>query len=111
MNLSLIWPCSAGSYFECLTQACNAKIRFSICLLCRLKTREPQVQRKDPRQYTFACNVTHEQVTSLCWQVPRLGRIHASDMEDINEASAGDIVAMFGIECASGDTFTDGRVQ
>lgn len=44
-------------------------------------------------------------------QVPRLGRIHASDMEDISEASAGDIVAMFGIECASGDTFTDGTTK
>ena len=37
--------------------------------------------------------------------------MHSSDMEDITEASAGDIVAMFGIECASGDTFTDGTVK
>ena len=29
-------------------------------------------------------------------------------MNDIAEASAGDIVALFGVECASGDTFTDG---
>ena len=39
------------------------------------------------------------------FKVGRLIRMHASNMEDISGADCGDIVALFGIECASGDTF------
>lgn len=44
-------------------------------------------------------------------RVGRLIRMHADEMSDINEAGPGEIVALFGVDCASGDTFTSGLVN
>ncbi|MDR3341502.1 MAG: elongation factor G [Treponema sp.] len=45
------------------------------------------------------------------FKVGRLVRMHSDSMEDINEGVPGDIVALFGIECASGDTFCGGGLN
>jgi elongation factor G len=51
------------------------------------------------------------QTTGKKVSVGRLVRMHSDDMEDITEAGAGDIVALFGIDCATGTTFTDGQMR
>lgn len=39
-------------------------------------------------------------------KVNRIVRMHANEMDDVTSAEAGDIVALFGAECNSGDTLT-----
>jgi elongation factor G len=44
-------------------------------------------------------------------RVPRMFRMHSEDREEIPTAEAGDIVAFYGVEASSGETFTDGKVN
>ncbi|KAK5632742.1 hypothetical protein RRF57_008456 [Xylaria bambusicola] len=43
-------------------------------------------------------------------RIPRIVRMHSNEMEDVSEVGAGEICAVFGVDCASGDTFTDGNL-
>ncbi len=46
-------------------------------------------------------------------RVGRIVRMNSNDRENIDSASAGDIIAMIGVDCASGDTFVsdDGNLE
>lgn len=41
-------------------------------------------------------------------KLARIVRMHSDDMEEIDGAGAGEVVAMFGVDCSSMDTFSDG---
>ena len=43
-------------------------------------------------------------------KIPRIVRMHSNEMEEVPEVGAGEICAVFGVDCASGDTFTDGQL-
>ncbi|XVE76898.1 hypothetical protein DITRI_Ditri13aG0017500 [Diplodiscus trichospermus] len=52
------------------------------------------------RKVDFIVNIN----TGKKIKVPCLVRMHSNEMEDIREAPAGQIVAVFGVDCASGPT-------
>jgi elongation factor G len=56
--------------------------------------------------FIYNCSAGQKKV-----KIPRLVRMHSDEMHDITEAQAGDIVALFGVECSSGDTFTSSDIN
>jgi elongation factor G len=56
---------------------------------------------------SYITNVDTGKKTKLA----RIVRMHSDEMEDITEAGAGEVAAMFGIDCKSMDTFSDGSLN
>jgi elongation factor G len=44
-------------------------------------------------------------------KIGRLCRMHSDEMQEIESCGSGDIVALFGIDCASGDTFSSDEIS
>ncbi len=56
-------------------------------------------------------NTIYNSRTEKKVKVGRLVRMHSDEMEEIDTCGSGDIVALFGVDCASGDTFTSGDIS
>jgi elongation factor G len=56
-------------------------------------------------------DLLHDHRSGAKIKVGRLVRMHADQMEEIKHAVAGDIVVLFGADCASGDTLTSGDLR
>jgi len=56
-------------------------------------------------------SVIFNTTTNKKHKVPRLVRMHSADMEDVDSVGAGEICAMYGVDCESGSTFTDDKTN
>ncbi|UYV65184.1 GFM1 [Cordylochernes scorpioides] len=82
-----------------------------VALAFKLETKS-QGQLTYLRVYQGTVKVGHAMVNTRTKQqvaIKRLVRMHSDKMRDITEAYAGDICAMVGLDCASGDTFVGSR--
>ncbi len=71
---------------------------------------EPYGQLTFTRIYQGTLRRTQGLLNARTRRIARIGRMvrmHADEREDVNQAGAGDIVALVGVDCASGDTFCD----
>jgi len=78
-----------------------------VCMAFKL-TEEPFGQLTYTRIYQGTLRKGDSIINSRSTKTTRVGRIvrmHANDRDNLDEASAGDIIAMIGVDCASGDTF------
>lgn len=44
-------------------------------------------------------------------KVSRMVKMHSNEMMDINSATSGEIFAIFGLDCATGDTLCEGDLS
>lgn len=56
-------------------------------------------------------NICGDNIKRKKLKVSKLCRLHSNEMQDIVEAKAGDIIAIVGLDCASGLTFSDGKMN
>ena len=99
-----VWVC---------TRVCvSTRIRVYLLACCFVRVRLCRRVRKLAFAMRDASSVTLLNNCTLCptrailgSQIPRLVRMHSDEMEDVDSVSSGEIVAMFGVDCHSGDTF------